>query len=507
MVCGSLRVLQASPNTKTSRHHDIAEILLKVALKHQKSNQSNRVLADNRSSIAYYSLFQHLILIRLDISLLLKLYHYIFVYFVYCRNMPHSKRQRTITTPAIKKSRNYRRYPKPPYSYVGMIIVAIETSPEKNVTLKELTTSLQNMFSFFNGSYKGWRDSIRHTLSSSPCFTRIDTIKRKSASVWATDLTKAHSNVFKRQDTDISKDGIWAVTLTKQLNIPDIPLPLKECPFAKTSPRQTPTTTMKVCSISPDFNFSIDNILSDINEHAVEQDDDSRRSINFDYDSPVFTQKNISISRHNKSTKKSYSQTELLINDQAASWGISQEQAIENLSLLCNSISQPSQTSQQDFTSSPLSTTISTMSPDGNQQRSSPQQGTTPPSVPSSSASTYSPVTPTPYSPTNQITPYDQWSSTYQHHYSLQPCTGQLVPVYSDYQSAHASSQNFYASQFQHVYSHPQYYQHYLDNYYQQQSYPFDTSSHSISIEPLNLTRSSSPSSPGSSSSPVYSIV
>jgi len=38
MVCGSLRVLPASSTTKTGRH-DIAEILLKVALKHQKSNQ------------------------------------------------------------------------------------------------------------------------------------------------------------------------------------------------------------------------------------------------------------------------------------------------------------------------------------------------------------------------------------------------------------------------------------------------------------------------------------
>ena len=38
MVGGSLRVLPAFSNTKTGRH-DIAEILLKVVLKHQKSNQ------------------------------------------------------------------------------------------------------------------------------------------------------------------------------------------------------------------------------------------------------------------------------------------------------------------------------------------------------------------------------------------------------------------------------------------------------------------------------------
>jgi hypothetical protein len=36
----------ASSTTKTGRH-DITEILLKVALKHQKSNQINQPIADN----------------------------------------------------------------------------------------------------------------------------------------------------------------------------------------------------------------------------------------------------------------------------------------------------------------------------------------------------------------------------------------------------------------------------------------------------------------------------
>jgi hypothetical protein len=39
MVGDSLRVLPASSTTKMG-HHDIAEILLTMALKHQKSNQS-----------------------------------------------------------------------------------------------------------------------------------------------------------------------------------------------------------------------------------------------------------------------------------------------------------------------------------------------------------------------------------------------------------------------------------------------------------------------------------
>jgi hypothetical protein len=49
----------ASSTTKTARH-DIAEILLKVALKHQKSNQINsvfqRILCDNLDTKAQTSL-------------------------------------------------------------------------------------------------------------------------------------------------------------------------------------------------------------------------------------------------------------------------------------------------------------------------------------------------------------------------------------------------------------------------------------------------------------------
>jgi hypothetical protein len=39
MVGGSLQVLRPASSTTKTGHHDIAEILLKVALKHQKSNQ------------------------------------------------------------------------------------------------------------------------------------------------------------------------------------------------------------------------------------------------------------------------------------------------------------------------------------------------------------------------------------------------------------------------------------------------------------------------------------
>ncbi|XP_023211382.1 forkhead box protein Q1-like [Centruroides sculpturatus] len=72
-----------------------------------------------------------------------------------------------------EEKRNYHRRGKPPYSYITLIAMAIRDSPSGKLTLAEINEYLKTKFSFFQGEYTGWKNSIRHNLSLNDCFRKI----------------------------------------------------------------------------------------------------------------------------------------------------------------------------------------------------------------------------------------------------------------------------------------------------------------------------------------------
>ena len=74
--------------------------------------------------------------------------------------------------------RQYIRANKLPYPYVGLITLAIQTSPNKRLRLYEIVERMGEMFPTMKKGHTGWVTAVRHNLSKNQCFS-IDYKKEK----------------------------------------------------------------------------------------------------------------------------------------------------------------------------------------------------------------------------------------------------------------------------------------------------------------------------------------
>ncbi|XP_022045684.2 forkhead box protein H1 [Acanthochromis polyacanthus] len=189
--------------------------------------------------------------------------------------------EREKSNAGVGKKKNYKRYPKPPYSYLAMIAMVIQKSPEKKLTLSEILNEISTLFPFFKGNYKGWRDSVRHNLSSYDCFVKVlkDPCKPQGkGNFWAVEVSCIPPELLKRQNTAVARqdETIFAQDLAPYIleghkpeaePLPDLVTSLPVARSGDISPPQEDLFRPRL-----DSSFAIDSLLHSLQPASASGD-------------------------------------------------------------------------------------------------------------------------------------------------------------------------------------------------------------------------------------------
>lgn len=82
---------------------------------------------------------------------------------------------------------------KPPFSYVALCVMAIQSSPVKMMTLNQIYNFITKNFQFYRQNNMKWQNSLRHSLSYNDCFVKVSnySILGRKSCYWT-----LHENCF-----------------------------------------------------------------------------------------------------------------------------------------------------------------------------------------------------------------------------------------------------------------------------------------------------------------------
>lgn len=88
--------------------------------------------------------------------------------------------------------------PKPQHSYIGLIAMAILSSPEGKLVLSDIYQHILDHYPYFRTRGPGWRNSIRHNLSLNDCFIKAGRSANGKGHYWA--IHPANVDDFRKGD-------------------------------------------------------------------------------------------------------------------------------------------------------------------------------------------------------------------------------------------------------------------------------------------------------------------
>ena len=88
--------------------------------------------------------------------------------------------------------------PKPQHSYIGLIAMAILSTPDSKMVLSDIYQHILDHYPYFRNRGPGWRNSIRHNLSLNDCFVKAGRSANGKGHYWA--IHPANIDDFKKGD-------------------------------------------------------------------------------------------------------------------------------------------------------------------------------------------------------------------------------------------------------------------------------------------------------------------
>ncbi|XP_029420042.1 forkhead box protein H1 isoform X2 [Nannospalax galili] len=162
--------------------------------------------------------------------------------------------------PPKRRKKRYLRHDKPPYTYLAMIALVIQAAPFRRLKLAQIIRQVQAVFPFFREDYEGWKDSIRHNLSSNQCFRKVpkDPAKPQAkGNFWTVDVSLIPAEALRLQNTALCRQ--WQNQSTHRAFAKDLsPYVLHGQPYRPPSPRS-----------SSREGFSIESLLGDPGKEAT----------------------------------------------------------------------------------------------------------------------------------------------------------------------------------------------------------------------------------------------